>query len=141
MGSTRTPSGRSAPLVAITILLTVFWFGLYRISGQLSSGSFIDRVITWVDQQSGGFPAPTDLMLKHYTRIPIVDRYLACGNIFLSNIISRSYPELSLYAIYGAGQLITTYIILVIEGLRGINGRNVVCLYVLRAFQALLIQF
>ena len=128
MTSVSTTSGTSIPHVAIAILLIVLWLGLNATLGQLSHDGFIDRVIIWVDEESRRLPGSTDLMLVRFTGIPLLDRFFACGKIFIDNIVSKSHPELSLYAIYGAGQLVASYTILVIEGLRVINSHNVICL-------------
>lgn len=128
MAPVLTTSRSSVPLVAIAILLIFLWLGLSTTLGQLSRGGFIDRVITWADQQRHNLPGSTDLRLMHYTGVPLLDRFLACSKIFFDNVVGGSHPELSLYAIYGAGQLVASHTILVIEGLRVINSHNVICL-------------
>lgn len=128
MSPVSTTSQTLIPHVAIGILLIVFSLGLDATLGQLSHDGFIDRVITWVDQQSRNLPGSTNLMLMRYIGIPLLDRFFACGKIFIDNIVGGSHPELALYAIYGAGQLVASYTILVIEGLRVTNSHNVIFL-------------
>ena len=67
-------------------------------------------------------------MLMRYTGVPLLDRFFACSTIFLDKMVGGSHPELSLYAIYGAGQLVASYTILVIEGLRVTTSHSVICL-------------
>jgi hypothetical protein len=121
------PDSRQRLLAALLLTATVA-YGVNSMFGQLFRTGWVDQVIHIMsssDPNVAVLPGSETPILTHYTGWYHLDQLMALANIMFANITDGSRPQLSLYAVQFAGQLVPIFAVMMIEGSRVGNTHNV----------------
>lgn len=119
--SESTPLDRSV-LVAIGLIHA---FGINSMYGLVYRNGYYDALIQLRDHGPHLLPGSNVPILKKFTGIGLLDKVLTLAGVMFANVTDGSTPQLSLYAFHFAGQLVSVFTLILIEGKRqGNEGSN-----------------
>jgi len=82
-------------------------------------------ILTSDDPKIFVLPGSQTPILTRYTGIQWFDKLHMLAAVIFANVVDRTAPQLSLYAIQFAGQLVPIFMVMMIEGLRVGNEKNI----------------
>jgi hypothetical protein len=100
---------------------------LFRLNGMVSQAyrnGWMDNAATILrsdDPKIFVLPGSQTPILECYTGFKPLDNLLMLASVIFANVGDGSAPQLSLYAIQFAGQLVPLFTVMIIEGLRAGN--------------------
>lgn len=114
--------------VAIAALSVVHLVGLDSMYGLVWRNGYIDALIDLRDNGPHFLPGSNNPILTCFTGISPLDKVLTLAGVMFANITDGSAPQLSLYGFYFAGQLVSIFTVMTIEGLREGNRGGIMSL-------------
>ena len=108
---------------AILILLLICAFGLFSMWAMIFRNGYYHALVRLRDYGPHVLPGSNTSIVQTYTGIGLLDYELTVLQCVFANVTDGSALELSLYAFYFAGQLVSVIAILMIESMR-IGHRN-----------------
>ena len=82
-------------------------------------------ILTSDDPEVFVLPGSRTPILTRYIRIQWYDNLHMLAAVIFANVVDGTTPQLSLYAIQFAGQLVPVFVAMMIEGLRVGNQKNI----------------
>ena len=113
---------------SIATLVLIHVFGVYSMYGLVYRNGYVKALLDIRDHGSHVLPGSDIPILTTFTGIGPLDKLLTLAGVMFANISDGSTPQLSLYAFHFAGQLVSIFTILLIEGKRMGNKRRLVSL-------------
>jgi hypothetical protein len=111
----------SPPLwVPILTLASIAVFNLDAMFGQF----FRTGAVAYVHPLPKYLPGSDNLVVKRYLGIPRHDWLVALSNVMFTAVLDGKRPEVALYGLQFAGQLVPMMMILIIEGNKRVGGGN-----------------
>ena len=117
-----------ASRVSIAALTLIHAFGVNSMYGQVWRNGYIQALLKLREVGPYHLPGSKTPILTTFTGIGPLDKVLTLAGVLFANINDGSTPQLSLYAFYFAGQLVSVFTVLFVEGGRRGNGERVVAL-------------
>lgn len=118
-----------ATRVSIAAITLIHAFGVNSMYGLVWRNGYIQALLKL---QEGGrpyfLPGSSTPILTTFTGIRPLDQVLTLAGVLFANINDGSAPQLSLYAFHFAGQLVSVFTVLLIEGRRRGSRRSVMAL-------------
>jgi hypothetical protein len=119
---------------AVAALSIIHLIGVNCMYGLVYRNGYIQALLDLKNNGPHVLPGSDDPILTCFTGIKPIDQLLTLAGVMFSNVTDGSRPELSLYGFYFAGQLVSIFTIMTIEGLREGNAGGALSLYVPRDF-------
>lgn len=96
--------------------------------GLVYRNGYIEALINLKDHGPHYLPGSDNPILAYFTGIKPLDQVLTLAGVMFANVTDGSAPQLSLYGFYFAGQLVSIFTVMIIEGLRHGNKGGVMSL-------------
>lgn len=113
---------------AIAVLFGIYILGLDSMYGLVARNGYIDALIDLRHNGPQYLPGSTNPVLTHFTGIALLDKLLTLAGVMFANVTDGSAPQLSLYGFYFAGQLVSIFTVIAIEGMREGNQGGIMAL-------------
>ena len=113
---------------ALVVLSAVHLFGLDSMYGLVCRNGYIDALINLREHGPHYLPGSTNPILTYFTGFPPLDKVLTLAGVMFANVTDGSAPQLSLYGFYFAGQLVSIFTVMTIEGMRDGNEGGIMSL-------------
>ena len=110
------------------LLLASLVFGLNGVFGQAYRNGWMAAartILTSNDPAIFVLPGSNTRILTKYIRFQRFDNLHMLASVMFANVVDGSAPQLSLYALQFAGQLVPVFVVMMIEGLRAGNIKNI----------------
>ena len=117
---------RGTALVLLPVLFIAAVHCLFVVA--IKNGLF-SQITTLLEQKHALFPGSQSPLVRSYTGIAVIDGPLTFLVTFFAPIIEASSASLSLFSLFGLGQLGAVWTLLLLESLRVGNRGEVVSLY------------
>ena len=112
----------------IMALCLIYAFGLNSMYGLVYRNGYINALIKLRYHGPHVLPGSNTPILTTFTGLRPLDQILTLAGVLFANINDGSTPQLSLYAFHFAGQLVSIFTVVMIEGRRRGNKRGVMSL-------------
>ena len=113
---------------ALMALGLIHAFGINSMYGLVYRNGYYNALIHLRDHGPHVLPGSDIPILTRFTEIGPLDKVLALAGVMFAKITDGSTPQLSLYAVQFAGQLVPVFTVILIEGNRRGNRGNVMSL-------------
>jgi hypothetical protein len=111
---------------AVLTISVIHLFGINAMYGLIYRNGYLQSMLNLYHQGPYVLPLSNTPILTRYTGLWPLDKLLTLAMVMTANITDGSTPQLSLYSFQLAGQLVSVFTVLMIEGHRLGNRRTVI---------------
>lgn len=107
--------------LAVVVLMLTHVAGLKAMYGLVLCNGYYDALVHLRDHSPHVLQGSNNPILSQFSGFALLDKLLTFARVMFANFTDGSAPHLSLYAFHFAGQLVSIFTVMMIEGLREAN--------------------
>lgn len=114
--------------LAVAVLTLIHLIGLHAMYGLIFCNGYYSALVKLRDHGPYVLPGSDFPILTKFSGFVPLDKLLTLAGVMFANVTDGSDPQLSLYAFHFAGQLVSIFTVIEIEGCREANRRGFLAL-------------